>query len=368
MYNKDNVKDLTEEEILSEIERLEKLAARMNTMQLGKKIALNSSYGATSNRYFTEYFDQGTSCAITSSGQNFIQWIAKKVNDYFQKILGIEYAFIIYSDTDSNYIDFQPLVDKMFPNGASDEVITKFLVDLMEQKVEPLLIEWAEEMSRSLNCKKNQLVFKLEKVFKGCIFVQKKRYVLATLYKEGSWYDKPKINITGLEAVRSTYKKQWRDWLEETYEIALLGTEEQVHKKVAEVESTFRSLPIHEIGTVTSVNDIEKYSIDRFTAGKGAPKQVKAAINYNKLKYHYKVGGLDIQSTDKIQYVGLIKNNPYGIDVIGFPEYLPDEFGLTKYIDYSNIFNKNYLDPMTNFLRSINWTPKKRANAMSLFG
>lgn len=263
----------------------------------------------------------------------------------------------------------EPLVNKIFKNKEyTTKEAVAFLVKLFLEKIEPLLVKWATELSDALNCKENRLVFKLEKIASSVIMgAKKKRYVMGMDYKEGTFYDDPKLLITGFEAIRSTYKKQWRDWLKETYKIALYKTIEDVQEKVLEVEGVFRSMAIHDIATVILLSDLEKYSNENGTAIKGATKQAKAALNYNKLKKIHKLNGLDIQSGDKLLYVNLVKNNPFGIDVIGFPEYLPEEFGLDKYIDYNSIFSKNFLDPLTNFLVAIGETPKKQASAMSLF-
>jgi DNA polymerase elongation subunit (family B) len=80
---------------------IEKRIARYNNLQLGKKVCLNSAYGALGNQFF-RFFDVRQAEAITTSGQLSIRWIEKKLNQYMNKILRTENDdYIIASDTDS---------------------------------------------------------------------------------------------------------------------------------------------------------------------------------------------------------------------------------------------------------------------------
>ena len=79
-------------------ETLEKEIARCNNIQMAKKIALNSAYGAIGNQYF-RYYKLANAEAITLSGQVSIRWIENKMNGKMNKILkteGIDY--VIASD------------------------------------------------------------------------------------------------------------------------------------------------------------------------------------------------------------------------------------------------------------------------------
>jgi DNA polymerase elongation subunit (family B) len=66
--------------------RLVKEIARLDNMQMAKKIQLNSAYGALGNKWF-RWFDVNNAEAITTSGQLSIRWIEKKLNDYLNKLL-----------------------------------------------------------------------------------------------------------------------------------------------------------------------------------------------------------------------------------------------------------------------------------------
>ena len=78
---------------------LTKEIARCNNIQMAKKIALNSAYGAIGNQYF-RYYKLANAEAITLSGQVSIRWIENKMNEKINKILKTEDVdYVIASDT-----------------------------------------------------------------------------------------------------------------------------------------------------------------------------------------------------------------------------------------------------------------------------
>ena len=93
---------------------LTKEIARCNNIQMAKKIALNSAYGAIGNQYF-RYYKLANAEAITLSGQVSIRWIENKMNQKVNKILKTEDVdYVIASDTDSIYLNLGPLVDRVY--------------------------------------------------------------------------------------------------------------------------------------------------------------------------------------------------------------------------------------------------------------
>ena len=113
--------------------------SRFNNIQMAKKISLNSAYGAIGNNWF-RYFDLLVATAITTSGQLSIRWIEKSLNIYLNKILETDNLdYVIASDTDSVYITFDKLVDKLFPKGGSTEKIVNFFDKIATEKLEPFI-------------------------------------------------------------------------------------------------------------------------------------------------------------------------------------------------------------------------------------
>lgn len=96
---------------------------------------------------------------------------------------------------------------------------------------------------------------------------------------------------------------------------------------------------------------------------------VRGALLYN----HYIVKhGLEskyplIGEGEKIKFVMLKKPNTIHENVIAFPNKLPEEFGLDKFIDYQLQFEKTFLEPLTGILEAAGWTPEKVMTLDSLF-
>lgn len=75
-----------------------------------------------------------------------------------------------------------------------------------------------------------------------------------------------------------------------------------------------------------------------------------------------------VQNGDKIKFIYLRKPNPIHENVIAFPDYLPEEFGLAKYIDYDLQFKKTFLDPIEPILDAVGWTSEEVASLEDFFG
>lgn len=75
--------------------------AKYHNLQLSKKIALNSAFGAMANQYF-RWFSLTNAEAITSTGQLAIQWVERDINLFMNKMLKTNKVdYVIASDTDS---------------------------------------------------------------------------------------------------------------------------------------------------------------------------------------------------------------------------------------------------------------------------
>ena len=59
--------------------------------------------------------------------------------------------YVIASDTDSVYITFDVLVDKVFKSGRTDEEVVNFLDRLAKEKLEPFIGESYQALAKSMN-------------------------------------------------------------------------------------------------------------------------------------------------------------------------------------------------------------------------
>ena len=77
------------------------------------------------NQWF-RYYDERNAEAVSVAGQLSIRWAERAVNNYLNKVLETDGTdYVIASDTDSLYVNFSPLVEKV---GLEDtDKIIKFM-------------------------------------------------------------------------------------------------------------------------------------------------------------------------------------------------------------------------------------------------
>ncbi|SVC85225.1 uncharacterized protein METZ01_LOCUS338079, partial [marine metagenome] len=164
--------------------------SKYNNIQLARKIALNSAYGAIGNQYF-RYYDRRMATAVTTSGQLAIRWIENKVNEYLNKLLDTtDVDYIIASDTDSIYVRFDELVSKVSPKNPVD-----FLDKVAKEKIEPYITKCYEELAEYVNAYEQKMEMAREVIADKGIWTAKKRYILNVHDSEGVRYAEPQIKV-----------------------------------------------------------------------------------------------------------------------------------------------------------------------------
>src|SRR5210317_884505 len=135
-------------ELLDRKKQLEKDISKYQNLQMAKKVQLNSAYGALGNQYF-RFFDVRQAEAITLSGQLSIKSIERRIIEYMNSLLKTEDEdYVLASDTDSLYISFGKLVDKVYGSkDATTEQIVDFLDKVAETKLEPFIDKTYEELA-----------------------------------------------------------------------------------------------------------------------------------------------------------------------------------------------------------------------------
>jgi DNA polymerase elongation subunit (family B) len=342
---------------------LKREITQLHNAQMAIKIAMNSLYGATANIYFLYYIAEMAE-AITTSGQLSIRYAQKSVNEYLNKVLktnNIDY--VIYIDTDSIYVNMGPLVEKVFGTQDIDKKTgEEFLDKICKEKIEEVIAAGYDKLAKQMGAYRNAMAMKREKITDKSVFVAKKRYILNALNSEGVHFAEPKVSVTGLESVRSSTPEICREKMKEAFKVIMNGDEIDTQRFIQVFKEEFYNLPAEDIAKISGTDDIEKYT-DRSTGGykKGCPMHVRGCILYNNF---LRDKGLDkkyetIKSGDKIKFVYLKFPNPVRENMISFPNVLPKEFGLEKYIDYETQFEKVFLSPIDNILQAVGWNTEK---------
>ena len=348
---------------------IEKRIARYDNLQLAKKVSLNSAYGALGSQYF-RFYDLRMALGVTTAGQLSIRWIENKINSYMNNLLKTdEEDYVIASDTDSIYLNLGPLVDKMYPEKTDVNKIITFMDRVCEDRLQPYIDKSYQELASYVNAYEQKMQMKREALADKGIWTAKKRYILNIYNNEGVQYAEPKMKVMGLEMVKSSTPAAIREKMKESIKIMISGTEDDIHKFIADFKEEFKKLPPEDISTPRGMNGLKTYSDAVTLYKKGTPIHVKGAIIYN---HHLKQLGLTkkyelIKEGEKIKFTYLKIPNPFKDTVISYTSRLPKEFGLDNYVDYDLQFEKTFLDPIRIILDCIGWKTEKSNSLEDFF-
>jgi DNA polymerase elongation subunit (family B) len=334
-----------------------KKISRYDNIQMAKKISLNSAYGAIGNNWF-RYFDLLVATAITTSGQLSIRWIEKSINIYLNNILGSkDVDYIIASDTDSVYITFDKLVNKVFKEGTPTEKIVSFLDKIATEKLEPFIDKSYQHLAKEMNAYEQKMKMDREAIADKGIWTAKKRYILNVWDMEGVRFKEPKLKIMGIEAVKSSTPAPCREKIKQALKIIMIGDEKLLNKFIQEFREEFMKLPPEDIAYPRSCNGVQKFRGESQLFAKGAPIHVKGAILYNhlvsknKLENKYPL----IQEGDKIRFLHLRQPNSFQSSSFSFMTKVPKELDIIGKIDYDMQYEKSFLEPLRVITDKLQW-------------
>ena len=349
---------------------LKKEIARCNNIQMAKKIALNSAYGAIGNQYF-RYYKLANAEAITLSGQVAIRWIEGKLNQYMNKILKTaDVDYVIASDTDSIYLHMGPLVDIIYKDKERDtESIVNFLDKVAKTQLEKYIDKSYQELADYLNSYQQKMQMKRENIADRAIWTAKKRYIMNVWDSEGVRYAEPKLKIMGIEAVKSSTPAPCRQMIKDALKLMMNGTEEDVINFIDKCRMEFQKLPPEDISFPRTVSDVMKYKSHSNIYVKGTPIHARGALLFN---HYIKERGLTnkyslIQNGEKVKFCYLKKPNPFHENVISFIQDFPKELGILQYVDYDIQFEKGFLEPVKTILNAVGWESEKKTTLDSFF-
>lgn len=362
-------------------------AARLNCLQMAKKILLNSCYGAIGNAHF-RFFDIAMAEAITLSGQVAIQFIADRLSDDMNRIVGNtrqgdgSYAknYIIAIDTDSNYLDVDDFVKKQRPvdykmaedgDEAAKNRIVDFLDNFGEKYLNPFMDRSYVELKDYTNARVQKMNMSREAIAQCGFWTAKKRYILKCWDMEGvrSADGDPYWKIMGQEAIKSTTPEIVRGWLKDMYKIIVDKDEKTCQAEILKYRKIWKTLPVNEIAKNSSCNGINQWADPDLVFKPEASWQARCGIVYNhmvdKLGFENEID--KIIDGEKVKLIELIQPNPVKYDKIAFPTFLDERLGLHKYIDYDLSFEKNFLSPLKTFLKLQNWSAVEIATLDDFF-
>ena len=209
---------------------------------------------------------------------------------------------------------------------------------------------------------------KRENIADRGIWTAKKRYILNVWDSEGVRYEKAKLKIMGIEAIKTSTPPPCRKYLMDAFSLLMTGTEDEVISYIEECREKFKSLPPEEVAFPRSVSQIDKWKSSSDMYNKGCPIHVRGAILYNHWTRKKKLNNkyASIQSGEKIKFCYLKTPNWMHENVISFIQDFPTELELNKHVDYELQFNKSFMEPIKVILDCIGWQTE-RTNTLDSF-
>jgi hypothetical protein len=329
-----------------------------------QKILLNSLYGVLGLEIF-RFYDLDNAAAVTLTGQEIIKTSARHVNAKFNKRCNtVDKDFVIYIDTDSLYLDVNSLIKY---ENVTD--IKPFAIKTIGDVSSELNELYKVLMVRMFNSTDNRIRIAPDVVASAAFWIKKKKYAMHKVYSMEENKDMNDIEVKGLDVVRSSYPKKFRDFMKSVLEDILRGTSnDELNKKVLTFKRTMKEFELEDVAKNTSVRFVGKTEpftnydpTDRspFNCIKGAPAQCKAALAYNDLLKHHGVMTTEpIMSGGKIKWAYL-KPNPFGIDGLAFkddgtdPKVIMDF--IHTYIDRTKIWNAELEKKLKAFYVALRW-------------
>lgn len=269
------------EKLKKEIHDLERETRTLNSFQLAVKVIINQAYGAFGSKFFY-WKNKAVAASITAQGRNLIHYSIDAVNNYFQNVwhkdtelhkkLGVDTAKIkpittnkvVYVDTDSNYVDFDSLIQSVEGlNFKSRRESAQFVLDVLNERFEKYLEEAFNAYGKFYNVD-NRMVFKMEKICSQAIWVAKKLYAYREIY-EDDW-ENEETHASGLPCTKPSYPKKARESMWRLLDVLLdknknLVIETDLVPKLKEEFNMFCKAEPNDICYNQNVSGINKYSI-----------------------------------------------------------------------------------------------------------
>lgn len=231
-----------------------------------------------------------------------------------------------------------------------------------------MFAESMADLATKSNAYINRMVMDREVIADRGIWQAKKRYILNVHNSEGVQYAKPKMKIMGIEAIKSSTPEICRAKMREAFVMMLSGDKQATQQFIQDFKQEFKQLRPEQASFPRGVTTLDKWSDRRTIYAKGTPIHVRASLLYNHLLKHHSLKQYEeIQAGNKIKWAYMLIPNPIRENVIAFPDYLPQEFGLDKYIDYNKQFEKTFLEPLEPILEAIGWQAEEQLTMDDFF-
>jgi DNA polymerase elongation subunit (family B) len=243
--------------------------------------------------------------------------------------------FVSYIDTDSLFIRLGHFLNLQGVNievwdALDKDTRVKYLLKLskyIEDNINDRMFEETQRIDYTSAVERDDFTigFKQEIVCDNALHIAPKMYAFHVINEEG--FDCDKVDAKGIETVRSSSPKVFRNGLKGLLKLLLTATpDDDIVDYVSDKIVEFYSARPEDVSVNIGVNNIQKYRAPEGGYIKGTPYQVKGAISYmfllKELGLEYKYE--KIKEGDKCRFT-YVKKNKWGINGITYFEW-PSEF------------------------------------------
>jgi hypothetical protein len=163
--------------------------------------------------------------------------------------------------------------------------------------------------------------------------------------------------MMGIEAIKSSTPEVIRDKFKEIFKVIMNGTESDVQKFILDFKNEFITMPPEMVSFPRGVKDSVKWADSKTIYSKGTPIHVRGTLLYNHYIKEYNLTKKyeTIKNGEKVKFCYLKMPNHIKENVITFPNILPKELDLHRYIDYNKQYSKAFIEPLKLILDAIGW-------------
>ena len=344
-----------------------------NQRQQVWKILLNSFYGVLGLPVF-RFYDVDNAEAVTTTGVDIIQTTAKAINVYYKQALETDENgdWVIYSDTDSCFVDAVPIIKHRYPNIDlnNDDEMTKAIMEVTTE-VQTYVNNFYNVMAkRFFNLDKHTFDAKQEIISKSSFWLAKKRYAQWVIHEEGALLKQPRLEVKGIDVVRTSFPASFRKFMDTFLRKLLTAVpKKELDDMILKFREDMKSFDVLEIAKNTSVKFVSQDGVHNYNPEdrralqfvKGTPAQAKAALAYNDLIVRM---GLEktcepIHHGQKIKWVYL-QDNEYGLESLALKGdgNDPDEILelVNRLVDRKKMFEQELKSKLVDFYDVFKWT------------
>lgn len=316
-------------------------------------------YGALTNQYF-RFYDLRMGESTTGTGRMILRHQCAKANEIMTGIYSDTGEAVVYGDTDSVYFEtFTTSVDTAIKVADRvGQLITESFPQYMRDTF--LCREGFDDIIKTGR----------EIVSDRGIFVDKKRYILHIVDKEGKSVDKMKV--MGLDTKKTTMPKHVSDQLNKFIERYLKGEDwDTIAQDIVEYKDHLANTDdVMTIGLPKGCKKVEHYTQEHKMHGDEArlPGHIAAAILYNICLDHYEdKESMPIHSGMKIKVfylnkkVGRFKAIAIPVDIEQVPQWFLDNFQIDRDAHIERLVDK----PLRNIIKAIDKEPPTRQSLLN---